>query len=67
MEEKFYFEQLEVYRRSLKLAITICKIASKFPFKFSRIKDQLTGAIISVSLNTAEGSGRKSSKEKVNL
>lgn len=67
MEEKFYFEQLEVYRRGLKLAITICKIASKFPFKFSRIRDQLIGAIISVPLNIAEGSGRKSIKERRNF
>jgi len=67
VEEKFFFEDLETYQRSLKLTITLCKIASKFSFKFSRIRDQLIGAIISVPLNIAEGSGRKSIKEKRNF
>ena len=67
MGEKFYFEDLKVYRRSLQLAITICKIASKFPFKFSRMRDQLIGAAISAPLNIAEGSGRKSIKERSNF
>ena len=67
MVDKFYFEDLEVYRRSLQLAIIICKIASRFSFKFSRIRDQLIGAAISVPLNIAEGSGRKSIKERSNF
>jgi len=67
MSEKFYFEDLEVYQRSLTLAIYICQTASKFPFKFSRIRDQLIGAAISVPLNIAEGSGRKSVKERTNF
>ncbi len=67
MVEKFYFEDLEVYQRSLKLAITICKIAGEFSFKFSRIRDQIIGAAISAPLNIAEGSGRKSIKERSNF
>lgn len=67
MEEKFYFEDLEVYQRSLQFAITICKIANNFSFKFSRVRDQLIGAVISVPLNIAEGSGRKSIKERSNF
>jgi len=67
MSEKFYFEDLKVYQRSLALAIYICQTASKFLFKFSRIRDQLIGAVISVPLNIAEGSGRKSVKERSNF
>jgi len=67
MSEEFFFEKLQVYQRSLEFAIKLCKIASEFPPKFSRIRDQLIGAGISVPLNIAEGSGRKSAKEKVNF
>jgi four helix bundle protein len=67
MSGEFFFEKLQVYQRSLEFAIKLCKIASNFPIKFSRIRDQLIGAGISVPLNLAEGSGRKSAKEKVNF
>jgi four helix bundle protein len=67
MEKKFLFEDLNVYQRSLKMAIDLCKIGSEFPYKFSRIRDQLIGAVISVPLNIAEGWGRKSEKEKKNF
>ena len=67
MVEKFFFENLEVYQRSLRIAIALCKIGSRFPYKFFRIRDQLIGAIISIPLNIAEGSGRRSIKEKKNF
>lgn len=67
IREEFFFEKLQVYQRSLEFAKNICKIASKFPAKFSRIRDQFIGAVISVPLNIAEGSGRKSIKEKSNF
>jgi len=67
VEEEFSFEKLDIYKRSLSLAKILCKIASRFPYKFSRIRDQLVGATISVPLNIAEGSGRKSVKEKKNF
>lgn len=67
MKEQFFFEKLKVYEKSLKLAIKLSKIASNFSIKFSRIRDQLIGAAISIPLNIAEGSGRKSSKEKMNF
>lgn len=65
--EKFGFENLEVYRRALQLSIELCKLASTFPFKYSRLRDQLIGAALSISLNIAEGYGRGGTKEKVNF
>ena len=67
MSNEFFFEKLNTYQRALSFAIKLCRIASDFPFKFSRVKDQLIGAGISVPLNIAEGSGRTSPKEKVNF
>jgi len=67
MSEEFFFEKLKIYQRSLAFGIRLCKIASEFPIKFSRIRDQLIGTGISIPLNIAEGSGRKSSKEKINF
>jgi len=67
MSEEFFFEKLKVYQRSLGFAIKLCKTASEFPMKFSRIRDQLIGAGISIPLNIAEGSGRKSEKERINF
>ena len=67
MSNDFFFEDLEVYQRGLKFSIKICKTASNFPFKFGRIRDQLVGAGVSIPLNIAEGSGRKSNKEKINF
>lgn len=63
----FNFENLEVYKKALKFSIELCKIASKFPYAYSRLRDQLIGAAISVPLNIAEGSGRFGKKEKVNF
>lgn len=65
--EEFGFESLEVYGRSLELAIELCKLAATFPFKYARIRNQLIGAAISIPLNIAEGYGRKGLKEKVNF
>lgn len=67
MSDEFFFEKLSVYNKSLIYSIDLCNIASDFPYKFSRIRDQLIGAGISIPLNIAEGSGRKSSKEKSNF
>ena len=63
----FNFENLLVYQRSLKLSIELIKQTKEFNFKYNRIRDQFIGATISVPLNIAEGSGRKSYKEKINF
>lgn len=65
--QAFNFENLNVYQRSLKLAIEVIEKTKKFDFKYNRIRDQFIGAIISVPLNLAEGSGRKSIKDKTNF
>jgi four helix bundle protein len=67
MSFEFNFEKLNVYKRSLGFSIELCKKASDFPIKFSRLRDQLIGAAISVPLNIAEGSGRKTDKDKIHF
>lgn len=62
--EEFGFEDLEVYKKSLKLAIDLCKLSTTFPFRYARIRE---GAAVSVPLNIAEGYGRRGVKEKVNF
>ncbi len=61
----FNFEKLIVYQKSIKLSIALCKIASEFTSSHKRIADQLIGAVMSIALNIAEGSGRRSNKEKI--
>lgn len=63
----FIFENLDVYKRALKLSIEAIKKAKDFDYKYSRIRDQFIGAIISIPLNIAEGNGRFGSKEKSNF
>ena len=67
MDDEFNFKKLKIYNRSLEFSIELCKKASDFPIKFSRIRDQLIGAAISVPLNIAEGSGRKTIKDKIHF
>jgi four helix bundle protein len=60
----FRFEKLEIWQDSRKLVIKVYKLTKKFPVeeKFCLI-DQIRRAAISISLNIAEGSDRKSDKE----
>lgn len=67
MRNDFIFENLRVYQRALFLSIELIKIAVKFPVIYSRLRDQLIGAAISVPLNLAEGSGRLTTKDKINF
>lgn len=66
-EERFIFEDLRVYHRALELSIELSKLAIGFPQSYSRVRDQLIGAAISIPLNLAEGSGRYSEKDKKNF
>lgn len=59
------FEKLEVWQKSRKLVKIIYQLVSRFPASEKHgLSDQLRRAVISVSSNLAEGSGRISYKEK---
>ena len=60
----FRFEKLEIWQQARKFAVEVYKITSKYPNyeKFSLV-NQLRRAVISIALNIAEGSDRKSDKE----
>jgi four helix bundle protein len=57
--EKFKFEKLEVYQKTLKFIDKIYSITKKFPKEemFS-LTDQLKRAALSILTNIAEGCGR---------
>jgi len=61
----FSFEKLNVWQKSRQLSIIIYKITQSFPEeeKFGLVS-QMRRAVISISSNIAEGSGRYSSKDK---
>ncbi|MBI2309924.1 four helix bundle protein [Candidatus Collierbacteria bacterium] len=58
------FRQLEIWRLSHQLVVTIYKFTKVFPTleKFS-LTNQLLRAVVSIPANIAEGYGRKSNKE----
>lgn len=60
----FRFEKLEIWQLSRKFAVEIYKITSNFPSaeRFA-LTDQLRRAVVSIALNIAEGSDRKSDKD----
>jgi len=60
----YRFEKLEVWQQARKFAVKIYKVTFDFPKdeRFSLV-DQLRRAVISIALNIAEGSDRKSDKE----
>lgn len=65
---KYKFENLEVWKLSMGLVHLIYKITKKFPNeeKFGLIS-QIRRAAISIGLNIAEGSGRKTKKDFANF
>ena len=68
LETKFSFERLEVWQEARKLVVDTYKLVRKFPNeeKFA-MGDQIRRAVVSVSSNIAEGSGRGSLKEKIHF
>ena len=64
----FSFENLEVYSKIRNLIKYIYQLQEKFP-KEERygLGDQVRRAVVSVSANLAEGSGRNSLKEKIHF
>ena len=68
MSRKFSFENLEVYQVARVLVRDVYRLQNKFP-KEERyaLGDQIRRSITSVTSNIAEGSGRRSYKEKVHF
>lgn len=58
------YKELEVWKRSIKLAVKMYKLTAILPLeeKF-RLVSQLRRCAVSIPSNIAEGSGRKSNKE----
>lgn len=57
----FKFETLDVWKKSIQFASQIYKLSRKFPASEQYgLTSQLTRAAVSISLNIAEGSSRKS-------
>ena len=60
------YESLEVWKNGINLAIEIYGVTKKFPKEeIYGLTSQLRRAVISISANIAEGSGRSSNKEFV--
>ncbi len=68
MDYEFGFEKLDVWQNSKDLAKNIYKITEKFPAneKFGLVS-QITRAAVSVPSNIAEGTGRKSMKDRAHF
>jgi four helix bundle protein len=64
----FSFEKLEVWQNSKELSILIYKLTKRFPSeeKFGLIS-QMRRAAISVSSNIAEGTSRKTNRDKAHF
>lgn len=64
----FKFQKLEVWKKSIELGKIGYKVAENFPSKLQfSFGDQLRRALLSISNNIAEGSGRESLKEQSNF
>ncbi len=58
------FRNLKVYQRSIEFAVKIYKLSNIFPKEeLYGLASQIRRAVISISLNIAEGSANKSKKE----
>ena len=66
MEDKFDFEKLRVYQKSLDFIDKIFEIYRSLPYDFKiSVGSNLVRAGLSIANNLAEGNGKKSKKEKV--
>jgi len=64
--EKFAFENLDIYQRSVDFALEIRKLCRDINADYE-ILDQLRRAALSISLNLTEGSGRYHKRDKMNF
>ena len=63
----FLFINLKVYNRAIDLAEQITNLTEAFPKGTFYIADQLNRAVLSISLNLAEGNGRFHIKDRQNF
>jgi four helix bundle protein len=62
------FRDLEVWQKSMDLAVDVYTIARRFPREERfELTSQLRKAVVSVSSNIAEGSGRATTKDLLNF
>ncbi len=59
----FRFRQFPVYQEAKKLHREIVLLTNKFPSQFYYLKDQINRSSLSVVLNIAEGSSKRSDKD----
>ena len=68
MDTKYDYTQLDVYKESKALVMSVYALIKLFPKEEQyALCDQLRRAVISIPSNIAEGSGRRSSKEQVHF
>ncbi len=66
-KNRFLFENLDVYKKSLEITEEIFSVTINFSSKHFSIANQLNRAVLSVPLNIAEGCGRKTKKDIKNF
>ena len=59
----FRFRNFKVYQEAKKLHIEVAKLTNKFPNGYYYLKDQINRSSLSVVLNIAEGSSKRSDKD----
>lgn len=65
---RFRFQDLQIWQLSIELSDELFDLADKVELKkYSRIAEQLRGAVLSISNNIAEGSGSYSKKDFANF
>lgn len=68
MEKKYSYKNLEAYKESKALVVTVYQLIKKFPKEENyALCDQLRRAVVSVPSNIAEGSGRTSAKDQAHF
>ncbi len=63
----FIFEKLDVYRKAVDFADSICELTKDFQKGNYYLVDQLNRASLSISTNIAEGNGRYHKADRINF
>ncbi len=57
------FREFKVYKDSKSLVVFVFRLTRKFPREFYYLSDQINRCCLSIALNIAEGSAKKSNKD----